>query len=178
VLPVRANVNPFGFVSTVTIEYGPSVQYGLATPPITIASGASDTAIDVPLGIPDGVTYYCRIVATNAVGAAYGVNHIVSGKAITPGDTNGDGLVSQAELDAVYSNYATNSPFLLLTNVAGLGETNVTFALQGSPAGAYTVEYSTNLVSWLPLGSATPRYGFTDTNAPALPQRSYRLRYP
>lgn len=178
VLPVRANVNPFGFVSTVTIEYGPSVQYGLATPPITIGSGAGDTAIEVPLGIPDGVTYFYRIMATNAAGVAYGANRSVSGQAITPGDTNGDGLVNQAELDAVYARYATNSPFLLLTNVAGLGGTNVSFALQGSPAGAYTVEYSTNLVNWLPLGSATPRYGFTDTNAPASPQRHYRLRYP
>ena len=42
----------------------------------------------------------------------------------------------------------------------------------------YTVQYSTNLVNWLPLGPATPRYLFTDTNAPAGPQRYYRLSYP
>jgi hypothetical protein len=178
VLPVTANVNPFGFVSTVTIEYGPTAQYGLATPPITIVTGAGDTPVSVPLGIPDGVTYHFRIVATNAVGVAYGTNHIFSGKPVTPGDTNGDGLVNQAELDTVYGNYVTNSPWLAMTNVAGLGGTNVTFALEGSSLGAYTVEYSTNLADWLPLGPATPRYGFTDTNAPAQPQRHYRLRYP
>ena len=67
---------------------------------------------------------------------------------------------------------------VFMTNVAGLGGTNVTFALEGSPLGAYAVEYSTNLTDWFPLGPASPRYGFTDTNAPALPQRHYRLRYP
>ncbi len=40
------------------------------------------------------------------------------------------------------------------------------------------MEYSTNLTNWIPLGSATPRYGFTDTNTPAGPTRYYRLRQP
>jgi hypothetical protein len=35
-----------------------------------------------------------------------------------------------------------------------------------------------NLVDWDYLGPATPRYEFTDTNAPAVPQRFYRLRWP
>ena len=52
------------------------------------------------------------------------------------------------------------------------------FALTNSLAGAFTVEYSTNLVDWHLLGPATPRYLFTDTNAPALPQRYYCLRWP
>jgi len=86
--------------------------------------------------------------------------------------------VSQSELDAVYGNYVTNSPWLSMTNVAGLGGTNVTFALADSVLGAYSVEYSTNLADWYLLGPASPRYSFDDTNAPALPQRSYRLRYP
>jgi hypothetical protein len=94
------------------------------------------------------------------------------------GDLNGDGIVSQGELDQVYSNYLANSPFLLMTNVAGLGGTNVTFSLSNSLAGAYTVQYSTDLVTWSNLGPATPLYQFIDTNAPALPLRYYRLRYP
>lgn len=91
---------------------------------------------------------------------------------------NGNGIVSQAELDLVLSNYFPNSPFLYMTNVAGLGGTNVTFALTNSLAGAYSVEFSTNLVDWYFLGPAIPRYLFTDTNATALPQRYYRLRWP
>src|SRR2546426_3778906 len=60
------------------------------------------------------------------------------------GDRNGDGIVDQGELDAVLSNYWPYSPWLYLTNVAGLDGTNVTFALTNSTVGAYSVEYSTN----------------------------------
>jgi hypothetical protein len=54
----------------------------------------------------------------------------------------------------------------------------VTFALTNSLAGAFSVEVTTNLIDWLFLGPAIPRYLFTDTNAPAEPQRYYRLRWP
>ena len=65
-----------------------------------------------------------------------------------------------------------------MTNVAGLESSNITFAIPNSTAGAFSVEYSTNLADWYFLGPATPRYGFHDTNAPAQPQRYYRLRWP
>ena len=65
-----------------------------------------------------------------------------------------------------------------MTNVAGLGGTNVTFALTNSTAGAFNVQYSTDLVNWYLLGPAMPRYLFTDTNAPAGPERFYRLQLP
>jgi hypothetical protein len=45
-------------------------------------------------------------------------------------------------------------------------------------AGSFSVGYRTNLADWFHLGPATPRCLFTDTNAPAVPQRSYRLRWP
>jgi len=98
----------------------------------------------------------------------------------TPGDSNGDGIVNQDELNAVLANYFSTSPWLQMTNAAGLGGTNVTFALTDDLAGAFSVEYTTNLNSpnWQPLGLATPRYLFADTNAPSEPQRYYRLRWP
>jgi hypothetical protein len=95
-----------------------------------------------------------------------------------PGDTDGDGIVNQSELDSLLANYWPSSPFLQMTNVAGLGGTNVTFALSNSIAGQFSVEMTTNFVDWEFLGPATPRYEFTDTNAPAAPQRYYRLRWP
>ena len=55
---------------------------------------------------------------------------------------------------------------------------NVRLSLSNSVAGVLSVEVSTNLVNWENLGPATPRYLFTDTNAPAGPQRYYRLRFP
>jgi hypothetical protein len=86
--------------------------------------------------------------------------------------------VSRPELDSVYAGYAVTSPWLLMTNVAGVGGTNVTFALPNAAEGAYGVEYSTNLSTWQLLGPALPRYLFIDTNAPGQPQRYYRLRWP
>ena len=114
----------------------------------------------------------------------------------TPGDTNGDGIVnhsefvavlaklngngsvSQADLDSVLANYWPNSPWLLMTNTAGLGKTNVQFALPYPTGWNFTVEVSTNLTGWTPLGSASPLYQFGDFAATNLPQRYYRLRYP
>lgn len=78
----------------------------------------------------------------------------------------------------MWASYWPTSPWLYLTNTAGLGGTNVTFALTNSTAGAYSVLMSTNLVNGDYLGPATPRYEFTDTNAPATPKRFYRLRWP
>jgi hypothetical protein len=97
---------------------------------------------------------------------------------LVSGDLDGDGIVDQSELNVVLANYFPTSPWLYMTNVAGLGGTNVTFALTNSFAGAFSVEYSTNLADWYFLGPAIPRFLFTDTNAPVVPQRYYRLRWP
>jgi hypothetical protein len=94
------------------------------------------------------------------------------------GDVNGDGVLDQQELKNVLAPYWQNSPWLQMTNLAGLGGSNVTFALSNSTAGAFSVEYSTNLIDWYFLGPATPRYLFEDTNAPTQPLRYYRLRWP
>jgi hypothetical protein len=52
-----------------------------------------------------------------------------------------------------------------MTNVAGLGGSNVSFSLTNGTATAFTVEYSTNLTDWHLLGSGLPRYpnGFIDS---------------
>ena len=97
---------------------------------------------------------------------------------ILAGDLDADGLVSQAELNVALTNYWANNPWLMMTNVAGLGGTNVTFALTNSIEGNYSVQWSTNLTVWNYLGSAAPRYQFADTNATTFLQRFYRLRWP
>ncbi len=91
---------------------------------------------------------------------------------------NGGGAISAAEYGTVLSNYLAHSPWLALTNVAGLGGTNVMFGLTNDLTGSFTVQYSTNLTDWTDLGPATPRYDFTDTNAPGAPHRYYRLSWP
>jgi hypothetical protein len=94
------------------------------------------------------------------------------------GDANGDGIVDQNEFNLVLSHYLATSPYLLITNALGLGQSNVTFALSNATAGNYMVQSSTDLVNWEDLGPATPRYFFTDTNAPTAPQSYYRLVAP
>jgi hypothetical protein len=96
---------------------------------------------------------------------------------VVTGDLNGNGVLDESELNSVLTNYYATSPFLQMTNVLGLGESNVTFAVTNFTANSFSVEYSINLTNWYLLGPATPRYGFTDTNTPG-PQRYYRLRWP
>jgi hypothetical protein len=90
---------------------------------------------------------------------------------------NGNGSVTPAQLGMVLSNYYPHAP-LWLTNTWGLGGNNLSFALPDGAAPAFTVLASTNLTNWDCLGPAFPRYGFTDTNAPAAPKRFYRLSWP
>lgn len=176
-LSISATINPNGLPATAWIQYGIGNTYGNSTAPVPLGFGTNNVPASLPLaGLAPGLTWHYRVAATSAAGTAFGPDQIVNFSA--PGDFNGDGIVSQSELDAVYGNYVTNSPWLYMTNVAGLGGTNVSFDLDNAVSGAYSVQYSTNLVDWLPLGPATPRYLFTDTNAPAIPQRYYRLSYP
>ncbi len=95
-----------------------------------------------------------------------------------PGDINGDETVDESDWNQWLATYWPNSSWLQMTNVAGLGGSNITFALSNSTTGAFGVEFTTNLVNWEFLGLVAPRYLFTDTNAPTQSQRFYRLRYP
>ena len=177
VLSLTANVNPRGLATTVYLQYGPTAAYGNVTPPVPAGSGTSSAPVAGSWNtVPLSSVWHYRVVATNFAGATNSSDRTVSASPF--GDFDGNTVVSQTELDAVYGNYLQTSPFLQMTNVAGLGGTNVTFALSNSLNGAYGVEYSTNLTNWTLLGPARPRYLFTDTNAPANPQRSYRLRWP
>jgi hypothetical protein len=60
---------------------------------------------------------------------------------------------------------------LLMTHTAGLGTTNVQFALRNPTASNFVVEVSTNLSDWTPLGPAQPTYQFGDSAATKAPQR-------
>jgi alpha-tubulin suppressor-like RCC1 family protein len=178
---ISAGVNPNGLPSQSFFDYGLSTAYPGRIAQTNFPAGfiAITVAADIPLGLVPGATYHCRAVASNEFGVTYSSDQTFTAPLVfAVGDANGDGVVDQGELNTVLSNYSATSPWLYLTNVAGLGGTNVTFALSNSTAGVYSVLMSTNLVNWYYLGPATPRYEFTDTNAPALPQRFYRLRWP
>ncbi|HXF11181.1 MAG TPA: choice-of-anchor Q domain-containing protein, partial [Desulfuromonadaceae bacterium] len=177
-LTINATINPNNLASTAWIQYGATTAYGAATTPVALGYGNSNVSTNFPLGnLPSGVTIHYRLIAANAAGTTNSSDQTI--KISATGDFNGDSTVSQSELNAVYAGFVTNSAWLNLTNTAGLGQTNATFTLADpiSAGYGYTVEYSTNLVNWSSLGTATPRYQITDTNATG-PVRYYRLRYP
>lgn len=93
---------------------------------------------------------------------------------------HGNGRVGDPELRTVLNRYYATSPWVGMTNVAGLGGSNVVFNLLNGPGSlGFQVDVTTNLVQWKPLGTAVPRYEFNDTNAPtAGGLRVYRLRWP
>jgi hypothetical protein len=168
--------------SAVSFPYGLTPAYGGLGGPVAIGAAflplpTYTTGVDI--GLAPGATYHWKATVANGVAVAATSDQTLRLAAGgIPGDTDGNGTVDQNEFNAVLAAYYPTSPWLRMTNVAGLGGTNVTFALPDAGAVGFGVEYSTNLVDWLPLGPAVPRYEFVDTNAPVIPQRHYRLRLP
>ena len=191
-------INPNGFNTIAWFQYGLSTAYGGSTSPAGLARNFGlPIAISATVSnLSSGFIYHFRAYATNDAGATASPDVAVAVPLLSkPGDPNGDGVVDQNELNLILANYnngvvdqATlntilanywpSSPWLAITNPAGLGGTNVTFALTNASAWNFSVLMSTNLVNWDYLGPATPLYQFQDTNAPASPQRYYRLRWP
>lgn len=191
----RCTANPFGPALDLWVEYGVSNSYGGQSGSVRIPGMNSNQTVEITLPLAADRVYHWRIAGRNVVGSR------ILGPDSTlplgiPGDTDGNGVVDNAEamrvldglnpngavnevlLDQILARYWPNSPWLLMTNVAGLGGTNVSFTLLGAKAGAFTVESSPDLQNWTPIGKAVPLYQFTDTNAPAAPAQSYRLRFP
>jgi hypothetical protein len=154
--------------------------YSGGSAPVSLPAGFTVSNVVHALdGLVPGATYHWRVIATNSLGVAISPDQILSVPALyASGDLNGDDVVDSAELNVVLARYWPTSPWLQITKVVGLGGTNVNFSLTNDLAGAFSVEFSTNLTDWQRLGPATPRYEYTDTNAPVLPQGFYRLCWP
>ncbi len=178
---LSANVNPNGLPTMAYIQFGLNTSYSAPMPLTTNLPGVyvASNIVAVAPSLSRAVVYHWRVVGSNSVGTTASPDQLLPVPGLyAAGDLNGDGIVSIGELNSVLSNYFSTSPFLMLTNVAGLGQSNVTFQLTNSLEGAFSVEVSTDLLSWQTLGAAVPLYEFTDTNAATAPKRYYRLRWP
>jgi hypothetical protein len=177
---LSATVAPNGSATAAWFAWGETTNYGhYAATQYLGSAWAAVPMSQTLLWLHPGTLYHVCLVASNELGTVAGPDQtFTTDAAIVLGDANGDGVVDPGELDAVLTNYWPTYPWLYLNDAAGLGGTNVTFALTNSTAGAFSVLMSTNLADWDYLGPATLRYEFTDTNAPAMPQRYYRLRWP
>ncbi len=173
-LPAMGNVQETRTHSMTALPYGQTIYWSVQ---------AVDTAFAGSAFAPEqSFTFNTVFTPTNGVPVPGDIN---GDGTVDPTEfaavlahLNGNGAIGRTDFDLVLSNYMAQSPFLQMTNEAGLGGTEVTFALTNDLAGAFSVEFTTNFADWVFLGPATPRYEFRDTNAPAAPRRFYRLRWP
>jgi hypothetical protein len=62
---VTGIINPGGVATSYFVQYGPTTEYGQATPTIPIGSGKNDVGVSVGIdGLTPGTTYHYRVVAT------------------------------------------------------------------------------------------------------------------
>jgi len=177
---LNATVNPNGLPATVLFQYGLTTSYAGSSGPINLPTGKLGTNVATSVdAIVPGVVYHWAVVASNSLGWVSTPDQTFYTASIyPPGETNASGVVDQNELNAVLANYWPTSPWVTMTNVAGLGSTNVQFALTNANNWDFSVFVSTNLTSWQYLGSATPLYQFADPQSTNRPTRYYRLQWP
>lgn len=166
-------------------EFGTTTAYGGSVRELLSGPGTTNTTVvRTMFGLSAGTTYHYRfsLVLDGATVAGEDVSFTApgsgGGSSGVLGDRDGDGIVGGSEFAEVAGNYWGQRAWLCMTNVAGLGGTNVSFEITNVQASPFLVEGSPDLKSWATLGTALPRFAFADTNAPANPSRFYRLRVP
>jgi len=131
VVQFLADVNPNGLPTVTFAQYGLSTAYPGRTASVNLPASYDLSSFYATLdGLMPGLTYHFRIAATNSLGVTYGSDRTFTVPLLfAPGDLNGDGIVSQRELDTVLSNYWPHSDWLQMTNPASLGGGLFQFAL-------------------------------------------------
>jgi hypothetical protein len=100
-LQYTASVSPGGVDTLFFLQYGPTTNYGLASPSHPLGHSPLTVPYSQALSnLPPGVTHY-RLVAQNFYGTFYGADHIALISPGVPGDTDGNGEVSPEEFAAV-----------------------------------------------------------------------------
>ena len=118
------------------------------------------------------------MVAQNSDGTAYGPDLLLyTNTASLSGDVNGDGVVSQSELNSVVQSYWAQTP-PQMTRLTGLSQGAFQFGLSNAVGLGFDVLASTNLVDWALLGTVSPVFQVTDPDASRYPYRFYRLCWP
>jgi hypothetical protein len=177
-IPLSGGVNPGGLPTTAWYEYGLTAAYGSQTPQVVLPAGYAITNISlVATGLTAGLTYHYRIDSSNALGIVNGPDQTFVASGVAPGDLDGDGIVSQSELDTVLSNYWPNTT-VYLTNLVFNGAGRFSVQLPNPGAWAFTVQSTTDFVTWSNTTTASPAYNFTDPGFAGQTGRTYRLQWP
>lgn len=70
---IEASIDPGGFDTTYSVEYGPTEAYGSTTTPVDVGSGTSDQNVSAQLtGLQPDSLYHYRVRASNSQGSASG----------------------------------------------------------------------------------------------------------
>jgi subtilisin family serine protease len=72
---LRGTVNPNGYATTYSFEYGKTTSYGTKAPTSPASAGSGKSAVsvgEVIAGLTAGTTYHYRLVATSEEGVSYG----------------------------------------------------------------------------------------------------------
>lgn len=165
---LTGTVNPNGAEATYYFEYGTSPNYGESTSVTAVGAGANDVSVTFPLvDLSPGVTYYYRLVVTNALGVTYGQNasfqtseapSVTTGTASSASSTSESlsGTINPNGVDTnYYFEYGSSASFGETTPVVDLGgslsPTPVTVTVSGLSAGG---TYDFALVATSALGKA------------------------
>jgi hypothetical protein len=167
--------NPNGLNTTAWIDYGISPSYGGAT--TTLSLGYTNVPVTTNLtvtGFAPGTTYHYRLSAYNPAGTTTGADQTFT--TTVSGDLNGDGVVSDTELQTFQASYWQSHP-LVMTGLSGAGSGTMSVGLSNSARPGFAVLASTNLSNWVTLTNGLSiRYQINDPDAKLYPKRFYRLR--
>lgn len=152
--------------------------------------GNASEATALPLAITPGQTYYWSVqsVDTAFAGSAFSTEQSFTAKLMlvppsgipVAGDTNGDGIVDQNELNNVIRNFWATSP-PQIGPATYLGNGQLQFSVTNGAGATFTILATTNLglplSNWQVLGTSSPVYQITnsDTN---VSQQFFRLQFP
>jgi hypothetical protein len=157
-----------GFVNGDTnVGYGSVISGSFSfTPPATPASIAGSYPIIITNSTLSATNYRISFVnGTLTITNLIGIVNYSELQAVLQ-----NGIVDQADLNAVLARYWAQSP-PYITNSTFPERTNFCFNITNF---VFTVQVSTNLQNWANLNSQA-RISFTDTNAVSGPARFYRL---
>jgi hypothetical protein len=176
VLPLTGGVNPGGLPTEVFFEYGPTIAYGNRTASALIPGGYGISNVTLlATGLLAGVLHHYRPVASNNLGTANGTDRTFIAGA--PADNNGDGIISQPELDTVLAAYWP-SAVPNITNFVHNGGGRFTVQMPSPGLWGFTVQSTTDFIGWTNVTQAGPAWQFTDPIFPSQTNRTYRLVTP
>lgn len=147
-----------------------------------LCAGNLTSAIVVGGRVDSDVLGICELTytVTDSSGNTISTNRtvrVVQFPSTVAGDLDGNGVVDQAEFDAVARSYWGHTSRPCMTDVVIDGEGLFQLTLTNAAAWNFSMEVSTNLADWDYLSPAWPRLQFSDPHANQ-PQRYYRLRWP